>query len=98
MTVALVGGLDRLRARYIEEAGSRDIKLKVFTEKTGCLGCRIAEADAIIVCTDCVAHQSSKEALRVARTNNVPLFRTRRSVAAVKRSLSAAKLIDKAQG
>lgn len=94
MTVALVGGLTRLKNRYKDAARRQGIDLRVFSEKQACLSCKIGQADAVIMLTDLVAHQSAKEVYKLARDNEVCLVCSHRSsLTAVDRCLREVKAV-----
>jgi len=74
MCVALIGGMDRLERHYISEAEKVGVNLKVFTHCIGGKGHKISSVDAVVVFTNKVSHMSKKEALRTARSQNIPVM------------------------
>jgi hypothetical protein len=74
MSVALIGGMDRLVRGYITEAQRLGINLKVFTKPVKNLHSRIGDVEAIIVFTDKVSHQLKDEAKRVGRLKDIPVL------------------------
>ncbi len=74
MSVALVGGMDRLERHYIDEARRHGIALKVFgTAETGMAG-KMRNVDALVVFTNKVSHEARAQACRVARSRKIPLL------------------------
>ncbi len=60
MCVALIGGMDRLKRHYINEAKQFGVELKVFTKhKTG-ISSRIKNVDAVVIFTNKVSHRAKK--------------------------------------
>ncbi|MZG29228.1 MAG: DUF2325 domain-containing protein [Nitrospinae bacterium] len=88
MSVAIVGGLDRLRRSY--EKGCRDMgyRGKVFSKRIPKLANRMSGVSGIVIFTGTVAHPMVEEATRVAREFGIPLERSHSSsVSALKRCL-----------
>ena len=88
MSVAIVGGLDRLRRSY--EKGCRDMGYqgKVFSKRIPKLADRMTGVSGIVIFTGTVAHPMVAEATRVAKMCNIPLERSHSSsVSALKRCL-----------
>ena len=88
MSVAIVGGLDRLRRSY--EKGCRDMGYqgKVFSKRIPKLANRMTGVSGIVIFTGTVAHPMVEEATRVARMCGIPLERSHSSsVSALKRCL-----------
>lgn len=91
MTVALIGGLDRLSSHYTALADEHDdMTIKVFSRFKPGFSSRIASADGVVLCTDLVSHKAAREVYRLARENDVELVCTHRSsVSAVRKSVAA---------
>ena len=88
MSVAIIGGLDRLRRSY--EKGCRDMGYqgKVFSKRIPKLANRMSGVSGIVIFTGTVAHPMVEEATRVARMCGIPLERSHSSsVLALKRCL-----------
>ncbi len=90
MTVALVGGLDRLAPHYTGLAEEHDgLTIKVYSRFQPRLAARLASADGVVLCTDIVSHKAAREVYRLARQHDLELVCTHRSsVSAVRRSVS----------
>lgn len=73
MSVALIGGMERLGRRYRVEAESLGIELHVFNEAATGLAGRVAGMDAVVIFTNKVSHRAKKEAATIARARNIPL-------------------------
>ncbi len=73
MCAVLVGGMDRLRTDYIVTARELGVSLKVFTGQERSIKSQIGEADMLILFTGKVSHAARIEALKHAKTNNIPV-------------------------
>ncbi|MBT3414583.1 MAG: DUF2325 domain-containing protein [Nitrospina sp.] len=88
MSVAIVGGLDRLKRLYEKKCVDMGYQGKVFSQRVPNLANRMTGVNAIVIFTGTVAHPMVEEATRVARTWNIPLERSHSSsVSALKRCL-----------
>ncbi len=74
MCIRLIGGMDRLERYYVREADRVDFQLKVFNQWERNLSKKINSLDALILFTDKVSHMAKKEAMDVARSNQIPIF------------------------
>ncbi|MDR0881770.1 MAG: DUF2325 domain-containing protein [Candidatus Adiutrix sp.] len=72
-TVALIGGLEHLRNKYIDTAKSFGVDLKFFEGRENCIRHRFGELDMMIVFTDNVSHSARQEVVKHARLNIIPL-------------------------
>lgn len=73
MCAALIGGMDRLHKEYIEAARGAGVDLKVFTGQERSIRRQIGGVDLMILCTGKVSHAARAEAVKYARSNNIPL-------------------------
>lgn len=73
MCGALVGGMDRLRNEYISAAKEMGVDLKVFTGKERSIKNQLGDLDVMILFTGKVSHSARQEAVRHAKSNNIPL-------------------------
>ena len=90
MSVAIVGGLDRLKKSYERKCKDMGYRVKVFSKRVPNLANRVLGTDGIIIFTGTVAHPMAEEATRVARMRNIPLERSHSSgVSALKRCLDS---------
>ena len=88
MSVAIVGGLDRLRRSYEKKCQDMGYQGKVFTKRIPKLADRMTGVSGIVIFTGTVAHPMVTEATRVARMWGIPLERSQSSsVSALKRCL-----------
>lgn len=74
MSIALIGGMDRLARHYVGEAKRIGISLKVFDVSEPSMVEKIRNVDALVVFTNKVSHQARAQALRVARSRKIPVF------------------------
>ena len=72
--VVAIGGMDRLGKHYVEEAGNRGIDLVVFNTPPTGLSSRIGNAGAVILFTGRVSHRARREAIRAAKSRDIPVF------------------------
>jgi hypothetical protein len=88
MSVAIVGGLDRLKRLYEKKCVDMGYQGKVFSQRVPNLANRMSGVNGIVIFTGTVAHPMVEEATRVARMWNIPLERSHSSsVSALKRCL-----------
>ena len=88
MSVAIVGGLDRLRRSYEKKCKDMGYHGKVFSKRIPNLANRMTGVDRIVIFTGTVANPMVTEATRVARICRIPIERTHSSsVSALKRCL-----------
>lgn len=73
MCAALVGGMDRLRQEYIDTAKGLGVELKVFTGQERSIKSQLGDLDMMILFTGKVSHAARMEAVRHAKSNNIPL-------------------------
>jgi hypothetical protein len=93
MCAVLVGGMDRLNMEYIEAARSLGVDLKVFTGQERSIRNQLGESDLLILFTDKLSHAARKEAVRHARTRNIPVRMVHSSgVSALRRCIEGARL------
>ena len=91
MTVAVVGGLDRLEKHYSALADEHeDVEIKVFSKMKRGVNERIANADGIVLVTGLISHATAKEVYRLARRRGVPVLPCHRgSVSALRECIAA---------
>ena len=89
MSIAIIGGMDRLKNEYQRQAKSLGYKVKFFGRKVPGLGKRVAGVHGIVVFTGMVAHHMVAEVNRAARLNRIPVLHIPTSSAAgLKKTLS----------
>jgi len=71
MSIALIGGMDRLERHYISEAEKLGISLKVFSQSEAGIMSKIKNMDAVVIFTNKVSHRARREVLNVAKTRNI---------------------------
>lgn len=74
MSIALIGGMDRLKCSYLQEAKKLDITLKVFNKSEVKLSSKIKNMDAIIIFTNKVSHRIKREVTNIAKTRSIPIL------------------------
>ena len=92
MSIAIIGGMDRLKNVYERQARDMGYKVKYFGRKVPNLGKRISKVDGIVILTGMVAHHMVAEVNRTARLRSIPVLHSSTSSAAgLKKVLSAFK-------
>jgi ABC-type uncharacterized transport system substrate-binding protein len=74
MCIAVIGGMDRLQQHYREEAALAGIELRVFNEAEANLSARLRQVDALVIFTGKVSHRARREAMKTARSRNIPVY------------------------
>ena len=90
MSVAIIGGLDRLKRSYERECRNRGFDARVFSQRIPKMARRMDDGvKRILIFTGTVAHPMVTEAVRVAKGNNIPIDRCHSSsISALKRCLN----------
>ncbi len=89
MSLAIIGGLDRLKNVYKSQGTRMGYKVKVFGQMVPSMGKRLSGVDAIVVFTGTVAHDMVVEASQAAKQFNIPIRWSHSSSAGgLKRSLA----------
>lgn len=90
MSIAIVGGLDRLKRAYEKMGADMGFDVKFFGQRVPNMSRRISGVDGIVIFTGTVAHPMVVEAVRVARDCRIPLERSHSSgVGGLQRCLTA---------
>jgi hypothetical protein len=88
MSIAILGGLDRLKKSYEQKGKDLGYRVKVFSQRVPNMAQRLVGVDGIVIITGTVAHHMVEDARRVSRKYNIPIGRTQSSsVSAFKRCL-----------
>jgi ABC-type uncharacterized transport system substrate-binding protein len=74
MCVAVIGGMDRLERHYRQEATQAGVKLLVFNRSEVNIGAKLKNVDALLIFTNKVSHRARREAVSVAKAQNIPVF------------------------
>lgn len=89
MSVAIIGGLDRLKRSYQKECRNRGFDARVFSQRIPNMARRMDGVQLILIFTGTVAHPMVTEAVRVGKEQNIPVHRCHSSsISALKRCLS----------
>lgn len=73
MCVALVGGMERLKKHYEEEATKAGIELKVFNTWEPKLATKVRAADVVVLFTNKISHTARREVMSAAKAARVPV-------------------------
>ncbi len=74
MCAALVGGMDRLKRDYMNEAKKNGIKLKCYTGKERKISGSLGNVDFVVLFTNKVSHKARKDVLTTLRKTNTPVI------------------------
>jgi len=74
MCAALIGGMDRLKREYIDEAKRSGVKLKCYTGKERKIGGTLGNVDFVVLFTNKVSHKAKKDVLDAIRGKDVPVL------------------------
>jgi len=87
VSVAILGGLDRLKPHYLKQGRSLGINnVKVFSKKFPDMVKRLSKFERIVICTGNVAHSMVEGTVRMAQLNGIRVDRTHSSsVSAMKK-------------
>jgi len=92
MCAALVGGMDRLKRDYMNEAKKNGIKLKCYTGKERKISGTLGNVDFVVLFTNKVSHKARKDVVSAVRSRNVPLIQSHScGVSSLKNCLEEAK-------
>ena len=90
MSVAIIGGIDRLKPYYLKQGRNLGFsKVKVFSRKFPNMLKRLSSFSGIVICTGNIAHTMVEGTVRMAQANGIPIARTHSS------SVSAMKICMK---
>ncbi|MBI4389128.1 MAG: DUF2325 domain-containing protein [Nitrospinae bacterium] len=88
MSIAILGGLDRMKRTYEEKGRAMGFDIRFFGQRVPNLGKRLAGVDGIVIFTGTVAHHMVEEAVKVGKLGNIPIGRCHSSgVSGLKRCL-----------
>jgi len=76
VSVAIIGGHDRMVCRYKEICACHGCSAKVFTQPKGDLARAIGGADLIVVFTEAVSHSAAQQARSIAAAANITLVQS----------------------
>ncbi len=74
MSIALVGGMDRLERHYMDEAEKLGIDLRVFNRSEAGMASKVKNVDAVVIFTNKVSHKAKREAMNAAKSMNIPVL------------------------
>ena len=89
MSVAILGGLDRLKPFYLKQGRKLGFSnVKVYSRKFPNMIKRLQGFGGIVICTGNVAHTMVEGTVRMAQANGIPVGRTHSSsVSSMKKCL-----------
>lgn len=87
MSVVIIGGNERMEARYQSICKNHGFQAKIFTKEKGALKKKLGSPDLMILFTNTVSHKMVLSAVGEAKKNNVPVARCHTSSASALNSL-----------
>ena len=80
VSVAILGGLDRLKPYYLKQGRNLGFdNMKVFSKKFPDMVKRLSKFERIVICTGNVAHTMVEGTVRMAQINGIQIGRTHSS-------------------
>lgn len=79
MTIAVLGGLDRLKRNYEKKGKEFGMDIRVFSQGIPNMAQRLSQVNGIVILTGTVGHRMVGEALKAARQNRIPIERSHSS-------------------
>lgn len=76
MCAALIGGMDRLKRDYMNEAKKNGVKLKCFTGKERKISGSLGKVDFVVLFTNKVSHKARKDVLNSVKRKNIPVIQS----------------------
>jgi len=93
MSVAILGGLDRLKKLYEQRGRDLGYDVRVFSQRVPNMAQRLSGVKGIVIFTGTVAHHMVEDARRIAKKQNIPIGRSHSSsVSAFNRCLAEISL------
>ncbi len=93
MSVAVIGGLDRLKHLYTQKGKKRGLRIKIFSQRVPDMGKRLNGFNGIVLFTDTVSHSLVREVVIASRKYGIPIERSHSSsLAGLQRSLNGLAL------
>lgn len=81
MSIAVFGGLDRLKRIYEKTGKDFGCRVRVFAQRVPGMSKRLCKIDGIVLFTGTISHNLVKEVVSLARLNNIPVSRSHTSSA-----------------
>ncbi|PIR01020.1 MAG: DUF2325 domain-containing protein [Nitrospinae bacterium CG11_big_fil_rev_8_21_14_0_20_45_15] len=79
MTIAVLGGLDRLKRSYEEKGKELGMDIRVFSQGIPNMAQRLSQVNGIVILTGTVGHRMVGEALKAAKQHCIPVERSHSS-------------------
>ncbi|WP_018124801.1 DUF2325 domain-containing protein [Desulfovibrio oxyclinae] len=73
MCAALIGGMDRLKREYMNEAKKQGVKLKFFTGKERNISGSVGGVDLVVMFTNKISHKARNEVMGVVKSREIPM-------------------------
>lgn len=73
MSIAILGGLDRLKRSYEQKGKAMGYDIKIYSQRVPNLSRRLNGVNGIVIFTGMVAHAMVDEAVQAAKQYNIPI-------------------------
>lgn len=73
MSIAIIGGLDRLKRNYEQQGREMGFSVRFFGRRVPAMSQRLSGVDGIVIFTGKVGHPLVHEVKRTAKMNAIPL-------------------------
>ena len=74
MSIAIIGGLDRLKRNYEQQGREMGFDIRFFGRRVPAMSRRLSGVDGIVIFTGQVAHPLVHEVKRTAKINEIPVI------------------------
>lgn len=74
MSVALIGGMDRLEQQYLNEAAKLGMELSVFSQARNDIYAKLKHSEAVVIFTNKVSHRARNAAISAAKAYDIPIY------------------------
>ena len=94
MSIAVIGGMDRLKRFYEKKGFEFGYKVKVFSQQVPNIRKRLTGVKGVILFTNTVSHNLVKEVVHVSRKHGIPVERSHSSsLSGLQRGLKSLALV-----
>ncbi|MFQ5672973.1 MAG: DUF2325 domain-containing protein [Nitrospinales bacterium] len=95
MSIAVFGGLDRLKRNYEKTGEDLGHRVRFFTRRVPNMNQRLCKIDGIVLFTGTISHNLVKEVVSLAKLHNIPVSRSHTSSASgLKKCLGELALVE----
>lgn len=74
MSIALIGGMDRLEQQYMKEAEKLGMELSVFSQAHHDISAKLKHSEAVVIFTNKISHRARNAAVSAAKSYDIPIY------------------------